>query len=252
MNKNEVTIFNHEEFGRVRTLIIDNEPWFSARDVAKCLNYVNTKKAILDNVDKEDTMGLTRDEIQGYLSVTLEEWGKISNHGMKFINESGLYSLILSSLKPEAKRFKKWITSEVLPSIRKTGQYSVNSEPQQEPKNKIDREIAFMRFSQSIVESKDLPTLYKQTVTAYMLNEMSGKYLLPLPEVETTYTATEIGNQLGISKQMVGRIANKHKLKTDKYGVQVMDLLTNGKQVPNFRYNEVGKNKIIEIIEKQH
>lgn len=111
---NDIKIFNNEEFGDIRTVTIDGEPWFVGKDVAEILGYSNTRKALLDHVDEDDkTDGVTiRDSIGREQTPVL-------------INESGLYSLILSSKLPNAKRFKHWVTSEVLPSIRKTGQYQM-------------------------------------------------------------------------------------------------------------------------------
>lgn len=112
---NDLTIFNYR--GRnVRTLTFDDEPWFVGKDVAEVLGYSNTRKVIQDHVDEEDKMdGVTiRDAI-----------GREQN--VVAINESGLYSLIMSSKLPSAKEFKRWVTHEVLPSIRKTGSYSIPS-----------------------------------------------------------------------------------------------------------------------------
>ena len=113
---NELQIFNSEEFGEIRTVTIDGEPWFVGKDVAEILGYSNTRKALADHVDEEDKMdGVTiRDSI-----------GREQNPVC--INESGLYSLILSSKMPNAKKFKHWVTSEVLPSIRKTGSYQMQN-----------------------------------------------------------------------------------------------------------------------------
>ncbi len=106
--------FKHSEFGTVRTLEIEGEPWFIGKDVATALGYSDTKSAISDHVDDEDKQIIQRGQI-----ATLE----IPNRGMTIINESGLYSLIFSSKLPIAKEFKRWVTSEVLPSIRKHGGY---------------------------------------------------------------------------------------------------------------------------------
>lgn len=113
---NELQIFNSEEFGEIRTVTIDGEPWFVGKDVAEILGYSNTRKALADHVDEEDKMdGVTiRDSI-----------GREQNPVC--INESGLYSLILSSKMPNAKKFKHWVTSEVLPAIRKTGSYQMQN-----------------------------------------------------------------------------------------------------------------------------
>lgn len=111
------TVFNHPEFGELRTVEIDGVVWFVGKDVAEALGYSNTKDAIATHVASEDKKLIQRSEI-----TTLE----IPNRGMTIINESGLYSLILSSKLESAKRFKRWVTSEVLPCIRKHGGYLEN------------------------------------------------------------------------------------------------------------------------------
>lgn len=108
---NELKVFENEQFGQVRTVIMDGEPWLLGKDVAEILKYSNTSKAIRDHVDDEDKL-TERIVLSG------------QNREAVFINESGLYSLIVSSKLPEAKKFKRWITSEVLPSIRKYGMYA--------------------------------------------------------------------------------------------------------------------------------
>ena len=112
---NEVQLFNFENH-EVRSLLLNNDPWFVGKDVADVLGYSNSRKAMADHVDDEDKEVLTS------RNVTLEN---IPNRGITVVNESGLYSLILSSKLPSAKKFKRWVTSEVLPALRKTGQYQV-------------------------------------------------------------------------------------------------------------------------------
>lgn len=107
---NELQIFNSEEFGDIRTITIDNEPWFVGIDVAKSLGYANPKNAVPKHVSEEDK-----------LSTQIEYAGQ--RREVTIINESGLYSLIFGSKLESAKRFKRWVTSEVLPAIRKTGSY---------------------------------------------------------------------------------------------------------------------------------
>ena len=107
---NEPVIFNNPEFGEIRIVNISGEPWFVGKDVADALGYSDTDKAIRTHVDDEDKL-------------TRQIGGSGQNRNMMIINESGLYSLILSSKLPSAKQFKRWITSEVLPAIRKTGGY---------------------------------------------------------------------------------------------------------------------------------
>lgn len=111
---NELKVFNNAEFGEIRTITINNEPWFIGKDVAEVLGYARPTKAIQDKVDTDD-----KDEVPIQDSI-----GRMQS--TPIINESGLYSLILSSKLPTAKKFKRWVTSEVLPTLRKTGSYSVN------------------------------------------------------------------------------------------------------------------------------
>lgn len=109
---NDLAIFENPEFGHIRGLKIEGEPWFVGKDIAEALGYKNPQKAIRDHVDAED---------KG-VNELLTPGGK---QNIAIINESGLYSLMLKSKLPGAKKFKRWVTSEVLPSIRKTGAYSV-------------------------------------------------------------------------------------------------------------------------------
>lgn len=111
---NDLQIFNSPEFGEVRAVELDGEPWFVGKDVAAALGYKDTDQALRKHVDDEDK--LTR-RFDG------EPNSKGGNPNMVLINESGVYSLIFSSKLPGAKKFKRWVTSEVLPSIRKTGTY---------------------------------------------------------------------------------------------------------------------------------
>lgn len=120
---NELKVFQNEEFGEVRSLVINNEPWFVGKDVAKALGYENPSKAIRDHVEEEDKkVGVQN--VTPYIS---------DNLGRKqyptFINESGVYSLIFGSKLPTAKKFKHWVTSEVLPTLRKTGKYEIPKDP---------------------------------------------------------------------------------------------------------------------------
>lgn len=107
---NNIQVFNNPEFGDIRTVEIDGEPWFVGKDVATALGYVDAFGALKKHVDSEDKQNCQNDSFN-------------TPRGMTIINESGLYSLILGSKLDSARRFKHWVTSEVLPSIRKTGAY---------------------------------------------------------------------------------------------------------------------------------
>ena len=127
---NDLKIFENEEFGRIRSVMVNNEPYFVGKDIAEALGYKNTKDALSNHVSEEDKRIIQRSEI-----ATLENYipkdvfpvkfvnGEIPNRGLTFINESGVYALIFGSKLSNAKRFKHWVTSEVLPSIRKHGTY---------------------------------------------------------------------------------------------------------------------------------
>ena len=109
----ELQVFNHAEFGSVRTITVEGESYFVGKDVAEILGYSNTRKALADHVDEEDK-GVTKFDTPGGVQ------------DLTVINESGLYSLILSSKMPNAKKFKRWVTSEVLPTIRRHGLYAMD------------------------------------------------------------------------------------------------------------------------------
>lgn len=124
---NDITIFNNPEFGDVRTIMIDGEPWFCGKDVAGNLGYVNEKNAVKRHCDDGEVLkqtlgvqtGMKKDGTPAMMDVE-----------MFFVNESGLYSLIFGSKLESAKKFKKWVTSEVLPQLRKTGSYGTSKLPQ--------------------------------------------------------------------------------------------------------------------------
>lgn len=135
---NEIQVFNNPEFGEIQTVSINNEPWFVGRDVAQVLGYNDTNQAIRKHVDGEDKL-------------TRQFDGTGQNRDMTIINESGLYSLILSSKLPSAKAFKRWVTSEVLPAIRKNGGYIAGQE------SMTDQEILAraLLVAQKTIESKN-------------------------------------------------------------------------------------------------
>lgn len=170
---NEVQLFNFENH-EVRSLLLNNEPWFVGKDVADVLGYSNSRKALNDHVDAEDKEVLTS------RNVTLKN---IPNRGITVVNESGLYSLILSSKLTSAKKFKRWVTSEVLPALRKTGQYQVKELSGQELMAKALIE------AQSVLAAKD-----KQ------IEEMKPKALFA-DAVATSHTSILVGELAKILKQ---------------------------------------------------
>lgn len=227
---NNLTVFESKQFGKVRTIVINKEPWFVANDIAKALGYEKARNAITQHVDKDDAL----------------KQGVTDNLGRKqettLINESGLYALIFGSKLETAKQFKHWVTSEVLPSIRKTGSYQAKPMDELRQKNvQIREQNAKIRTAQLLYKIADkTDTDYKQVLHARITHLLTGEYLLPLPEVnEHTYSAEEIATRLGISAWRVGRLANLHGLKIPKYGKYFYDKAkTADKQVETWRYYE--------------
>ena len=141
--KTEIQTFKHEQFGEIRTMVDEKgEPWFVGKDVARRLGYINPEKALRVHVDDEDKGVNEMGTPGGTQKVT-------------FINESGLYSLILASKLPQAKAFKRWVTAEVLPQIRKTGGYIPLKD--QEGRELTDLEIMCraMEIMQKSIEQKE-------------------------------------------------------------------------------------------------
>lgn len=167
---NEVQLFNFESH-EVRSLLLNNEPWFVGKDVAEALGYSKARNAIATHIDSEDKKDAP---IQGTLGGVQE---------MTVINESGLYSLVLSSKLPSAKKFKRWVTSEVLPALRKTGQYQVKELSGQELMAKALIE------AQSVLAAKDK-----------VIEEMKPKALFA-DAVATSHTSILVGELAKILKQ---------------------------------------------------
>ena len=246
MKENQIQIFNNTEFGEIRTMEINGEPWFVGKDVATALGYTNASKALNDHVDSEDKLN----------NETLSSLGQ---RGGWLINESGMYSLILGSKLEGAKRFKRWVTSEVLPSIRKSGAYATDSAAAEYKARELRiKEMnaqarllnAETRRLVALQKEKGLSQVAVDTLAIKAMEEISGKDLGDyLPQTGRLYSASEVGNAFGISAAKVGRIANAYGLKTEEYGVMVLDKSRySAKEVSSFRYNEKGKAKIGEIV----
>ena len=168
---NELQVFKNQEFGSVRTLVIDNEPWFVGKDVAEVLGYAKPLNAIAQHVDKDDSLKQGLTDSLGRQQKTI------------FVNESGLYALIFGSKLESAQKFKRWVTSEVLPALRKTGQYQVKELSGQELMAKALIE------AQSVLAAKD-----KQ------IEEMKPKVVFA-DAVATSHTSILVGELAKILKQ---------------------------------------------------
>lgn len=235
---NEISVFENNSFGQVRTLVRDGSPWFVAADVCKALDIANHKDAI-SRLDDDEKSGVVLTDPHGREQIT------------NCINEPGLYSLILGSRKPEAKAFKRWITHEVIPSIRQTGQYTAPADGEKVRIQSMRAEAmlhnAKSRQASLWVKFADMldEPAHKQLCASYGTKILAGHEVIALPQVEKTYSATEVGSMYGISSQMVGRIANMNGLKTEEYGRYVLDKSRHSnKEVETFRYNQKGAEAI--------
>lgn len=214
---NEIQIFNNPEFGDIRTLLIDEEPWFVGKDVATVLGHSNSRKALIDHVDDEDK-GVTKcDTLGGKQNTTI-------------INESGLYSLILSSKLPSAKKFKRWVTSEVLPALRKTGHYEIGRARMQQRELTVDD---YIRAASIIANCKNerMPTvmalLEKGGISIPALEEVESKRKVVSEYEETGETASLINiaiNDYGLTQNRIGKLCGLQ-------GTQIMRIRT-GQQKP--------------------
>ena len=227
----ELRTWNFEDH-EVRTVEIDGEPWFVGKDVATVLAYSNTQKAVRDHIDEEDKL-TERIVLSG------------QNREVIIVNESGLYSLILSSKLPNAKAFKRWVTSEVLPSIRKTGSYTYQrANPNEEKALQIQEMDTRIRMSEQFLKLAEIETTlsknYRDILISKSVEALAGEQLLPLPKVvQKTYSAKEVGEMLGVTAQKIGRIANLNNMKTDEFGEFYKDKSPySSKEVDVFRYND--------------
>lgn len=224
--KNNIVAFNYEE-QQVRTIEKNSEPWFVGKDVADILGYTDTAQAVRKHIDDED---------KGVVEMTTPG-GK---QNMVIINESGLYSLILSSKLPTARAFKRWVTSEVLPAIRKTGGYKITPAQQNRldimERNSRAREASlWLRISAQVKSDT-----YRQVCASYASTVLAGREVIPLPQTtQHHYSATEIGKMFGVSKQAIGNLANTYGMKTDEYGAWYHDKSPySAKEVDVFKYND--------------
>lgn len=236
--KNEIQIFKNDEFGQVRTTTINGEPWFVGKDVADILGYSNPRDAIAKHVDDDDRNTVAIRDGKG-------------NPNQTIINESGLYALIIGSKLPAAKKFKRWVTSEVLPSIRKTGSYTVD--PLQKQRLEIDLNNSRANVAALWLEIGNLATPeYKQVCSSYASSVLSGgKEVIPLPEckIDRYYSAAEIAAALGITANRVGKIANQNGLKTAEYGKWFFDKSPySNKEVQTFRYTRKAVDAIRKLV----
>lgn len=236
-----VKCFSNSVLGvNLTTILIDMEPWFIAKEVATLLGYENTKQAILTNVDELDQKMLSRNEcellfgqsitdaetiknigdLKGLSDRPLENTTIISNRGMKFINESGLYTLIARSNKPEARRFQRWVTSEVLPLIRKTGSYGLQIDKHDllllnisKAKTPEERALAISELEQYHEDEKHALKAENEQLEAdnEILTQQRDKAIQTKQQINDSKTAKALG-------RVGGLVTANNRLKDELYG----------------------------------
>ena len=230
--KNELQLFNNPEFGEIRMIEVDGKPYGAATDIAKALGYSNPHKAIGDHCK-----GVTKREVGVQTGIKADGTPAMQRVKVNFIPEGDLYRLIVNSQLPAAEKFERWVFDEVLPAIRKTGTYTVPNKPMTDYQS-LSIQVRKAQLYERLANQYD--GTYKQVLHAYAAKELAGEFILPLPQLlQKTYSATEIGEKLGISANMVGTLTNRHNLKTDEYGAWFNDKAKgHSKEVPTFRYYE--------------
>ena len=237
---NEIQMFKNPDFGEIRAVEMNGETWFVGADIASVLGYSNVRDAISRHVDDDDKA-----------TVGIHDGRQMRN--VTGINESGVYALIFGSTLANAKKFKHWVTSEVLPSIRRNGAYVQPTQAEQTALDIQDRnsraQLAGVYLA--LIDHIDTKSeTYKPILMAYAANTAAGQNILPLPKSDhtNTYSASQIATMLGVTANKIGRIANANGMKVDEFGQWFHDVASSGKEIDNFRYNEKAIWKFKEIL----
>lgn len=242
---NEVEIYQLE----------DGSPVMTIDGLAKSLEYADrsgVQKIVNRNPYLKEIEFSTGDKM------SLVENGRNVTRELRIFNEDGIYEITMLSKKPKAKEFRAFVR-KILKSLRKGEAILVQPQSEQDKlqiqKMRAEAMLNNSRTRQAklILDMKNDKTLSPIAIELLGINALevlTDKPIKHRPEVEKTYTATELGDEFGVSANKIGRIANAHELKTDIYGIEVLDKSRHSsKQVPSFRYNEVGREKIKELLE---
>lgn len=230
-NKNQIISFSNSEFGKIRTVIINGEPWLIGKDVAVALGYSNASKAVSVHVDEEDKQFIMLDIADSQNGNVLKGKSKTT-----IINESGMYALIFSSKLESAKNFKHWVTSEVLPSIRKTGKYE---QKQPEP---TDLEVV---VANGLIAANEIITEQKQIIADQQLCIESQKEAIDnFQNQQDTFFATDSLRSMSTASKEIG-VMGRNKLYAflRKRGIMYYD---NGVNVPYQQFVNQGYFRIKE------
>lgn len=226
----ELRIFQSSEFGELGILLIDGKEYFPATQCAKIIGHQNPERAVRKYCKEVTKM------------VTPTDGG---SQEINYIPEGDLYRLIVRSKLPAAEKFESWVFDEVLPSIRKTGNYTYQrTNPNEEKALQIQEMNMRIRMSEQFLKLAEIETTlsknYRDILISKSVEALAGEQLLPLPKViQKTYSATEVGEMLGVTAQRIGRIANLNSMKTDEFGEFYKDKSPySSKEVDVFRYND--------------
>lgn len=195
---NDLQLFNNSEFGNIRAIEENGEPWFVGKDVATALGYSNPRDAIAKHVDNEDKGVANCDTLGGTQSLTI-------------INESGLYSLILSSKLPTAKKFKRWVTSEVIPAIRKTGSYALANTPSYQIADPIERAKAW------ILEQQQLKQLQATSAQQQQQIEANRPKVVFADAITSSSSSCLIGELAKLIKQSFEKMGRKIEIGQNRF-----------------------------------
>ncbi len=249
--KNNLQIFSSNEFGQIRVIKENGKEYFCGKDVATALGYADSINAIKRHCRGA---GVAKRHLGVQTGIKADGTPSIQKIETTFIDEGNLYRLITHSKLPSAENFERWVFDEVLPTIRKTGSYAIKEDNAKlkEQMLKTREENVKVRKAQlmyKISQEVNIPE-YKQVLQSHITTMLTGKELLPLPQIHKhTYSAEEIGNELGISSNKVGRLAKEYNLKTEEYGQWVWDKSrSSNKQVESFRYYNNVVDKLREIM----
>ena len=229
---NELKIFEHPDFGKIRTVTIDDEPYLVGRDVAEVLGYSNPSKAVIAHVDDEDK----RFEM---LPIADSQNGNLIKTAI--INESGLYSLILGSKLPGAKKFKRWVTSEVLPSIRKHGAYMTDETIEQV----LSDPDTIIRLATQLKEERSKNKALSQKNTELLVEKQimqpKADYFDELVDRNLLTNFRETAKQFGIKEKVFIRfLLDKKYIYRDQKG-HLMPYMEKGRDL--FEVKESTNNK---------
>lgn len=225
----ELQIFNNPDFGDIRTMTIDGEAWFVGKDVAAALGYAKPENALSAHIDEEDkTTTLIQGTGSNYKSKTI------------LINESGLYSLILSSKLPSARKFKRWVTSEVLPTLRKTGRYNIVTAPAPAAEQRVLTTDDYLKAASIVATCRNerLPYVMHyltqggfeapQIAEADRSRADSAQAIRLIRDVKATYgmSNAQIGRIVGLDRTQVSGYANGQRGMSAQRAARIVQQLT--------------------------